>query len=100
MLCPLSQIPPTRPAVIHSINLPEPEAVALARLGIRPGAEIKLLRRSPAGDPSAYEIRGTVLALRRRTGAKIFTSLKKRTEEVIPGTNPETREKEALRDAL
>ncbi len=37
----------------------------LLDLGFVPGAEIKALRKSPLGDPAAYLIKGTVLALRK-----------------------------------
>ena len=40
--------------------------------GIQPGAKIKLLFRSPSGDPAAYEIMGTVLALRKEDSDKIY----------------------------
>jgi len=33
-------------------------------LGLAPGTEVKALHRSPAGDPTAYYIMGTVIALR------------------------------------
>ena len=37
----------------------------LEGLGFCPGAEIRCVMRSPLGDPTAYLIRGTLIALRR-----------------------------------
>lgn len=37
----------------------------LEGLGFCPGEEIRCVMRSPLGDPTAYLIRGTVIALRR-----------------------------------
>jgi ferrous iron transport protein A len=37
----------------------------LLDLGFVPGTKVECLRRSPAGDPTAYFIRGTVIALRK-----------------------------------
>jgi ferrous iron transport protein A len=36
----------------------------LLDLGLIPGTIVEVKRRSPSGDPTAYLIRGTVLALR------------------------------------
>lgn len=33
-------------------------------LGILPGTQVKCVRRSPAGDPIAFKVRDTVIALR------------------------------------
>ena len=43
----------------------------LADLGLIPGAEVTCLRRSPLGDPSAYLIRGAVIAIRRRDAMEV-----------------------------
>lgn len=41
-------------------------------LGLIKDTVIELLRKSPAGDPIAYEIRGAVIALRCEEAAKIL----------------------------
>ncbi len=41
-------------------------------LGIIKGTEIKVLYKSPFGDPRAYLIRGTVIAIREEEGRKII----------------------------
>jgi hypothetical protein len=40
-------------------------------LGLVPGAVVKALHRSPAGDPTAYYIMGAVIALRDEDASKI-----------------------------
>jgi len=41
-------------------------------LGFVPGAIVKALHRSPAGDPTAYYIMGAVIALRDEDASKII----------------------------
>ena len=43
----------------------------LADMGFTRGARVECLYKSPAGDPAAYLIRGTVIALRREDAAKV-----------------------------
>ena len=43
----------------------------LLDLGLLPGTEVKVLMKSPLGNPMAYEIRGSVLALRSEDASKI-----------------------------
>ncbi len=40
-------------------------------LGLIQGIQIQALHKSPSGDPVAYDIRGTVIALRLKGAAKI-----------------------------
>lgn len=41
-------------------------------LGIIEGAEIKKIMTSPLGDPSAYLVKGTLIAIRRSDASGIF----------------------------
>ena len=41
-------------------------------LGIVPGTVIRALHRSPSGDPAAYSVLGSVVALRDSDASKIF----------------------------
>jgi ferrous iron transport protein A len=43
----------------------------LLDLGFVPGTKVECLRRSPAGDPTAYLIRGTIIALREEDATHI-----------------------------
>lgn len=40
-------------------------------LGIIPGTAVECVRKGPSGDPTAYTVRGTTIALRREDTAKI-----------------------------
>ncbi|MCR4432108.1 MAG: ferrous iron transport protein A [Tepidanaerobacteraceae bacterium] len=44
-------------------------------LGLVCDTKVKALRKSPAGDPVAYEIRGAVIALRSEEASKILVEL-------------------------
>lgn len=44
-------------------------------LGIVVGTKIKPVFRSPTGDPTAYEVRGTLLALRKEDASFIDVSI-------------------------
>ncbi|HHY91525.1 MAG TPA: ferrous iron transport protein A [Clostridiales bacterium] len=44
----------------------------LLDLGLVPGTQVKILRKSPLGDPTAYEIRGASVALRKKDASNIL----------------------------
>lgn len=44
-------------------------------LGLVNGTNVEALHKSPSGDPVAYYIRGSVIALRREDAEKIFVQL-------------------------
>lgn len=46
-------------------GIPEGDRRRLLELGLFPGTPVTAVRRSPLGDPVAYEVRGMVVALRR-----------------------------------
>ncbi len=41
-------------------------------LGLISGTDVEILYRSPSGDPTAYEIRGAVIALRSEEASKVL----------------------------
>lgn len=43
----------------------------LMDLGVIPGTKIEAIMRSPSGDPTAYRLRGTTIAIRRRQAERI-----------------------------
>ena len=51
-------------AIIEAVNCSESIKRRLLDLGLIKGTVIKILYKSPFGDPSAYLIRGAVIALR------------------------------------
>ena len=57
--------------VVTAVELPPARAAALLRLGLCPGAELRCLRRSPLGDPTAYRFGGVTAALRRADARRI-----------------------------
>jgi Fe2+ transport system protein FeoA len=50
-------------------------------LGILPGTNIAVEMKSPLGDPTAYRVRGAVIALRRVQAQKIQIQLDHPVEE-------------------
>ena len=57
--------------MIHSVDHISSAVSGLRGYGIFPGSKIKKLFSSPAGTLSAYEIMGTVIALRKETSENI-----------------------------
>ncbi len=43
----------------------------LLDLGLVPGTRVEVIRRSPVGDPIAFNIRGAVIALRQEESSKV-----------------------------
>lgn len=43
-------------------------------LGLTKGAEVEVVRRGPSGDPTVYNIRGAMIALRKEEASLIFVS--------------------------
>ena len=47
----------------------------LSDLGLTAGTPVLCLRKSPAGDPVLYRIRGTMLALRKKDSSRVFVEV-------------------------
>ena len=47
----------------------------LLDIGLTPGTKVKCLFKSPFGDPTAYEIRGAVMALRSEDASVVLVKL-------------------------
>lgn len=67
----LSQLGENSCAVIKSLDCQSAMRSRLTALGIFPGAEIKALFRSIGGDPRAYLVQGSIIALRNSDAGKI-----------------------------
>jgi ferrous iron transport protein A len=70
----LSQIPPGSSAVIKELLS---EGIARRRLfdmGFVPETYVKVLQKSPAGDPVAYLARGSVVAIRNGDAERILVN--------------------------
>ena len=68
----LSDLRPGQRGVVARVEGGGAMARRLADLGLLPGATVACAARAPAGDPAAYLIRGAVVALRRRDGARVL----------------------------
>lgn len=71
-LIPLFKISPNKEYLINSVDHTKNKTIDLSGYGLVPGAKIKLLFASPSKDPLAYEIMGTVLALRNTDAENIY----------------------------
>jgi ferrous iron transport protein A len=58
--------------VIKEIKTEEKLRQRLFDIGFVPGTKVKCVRISPFGDPKAFLVRGTVIALRNSDSAKVL----------------------------
>ena len=68
---PLSRLPLGKRARVRSLSAVEPLKGRLLDLGFVPESEITPLYAAPLGDPRAYLICDTVIALRQRDAATV-----------------------------
>lgn len=68
----LHELPIDSIGKVQKLNLNGISRRRMLDLGIIDNTNIKLLRKSPCGDPIAYEIRGTVIAFRLEESSKIL----------------------------
>ncbi|HZK43134.1 MAG TPA: FeoA family protein [Syntrophomonadaceae bacterium] len=61
---PLTKLPVNKYGLVRAIKNQGASRHRLLDLGFVPGTEVQTVRKSPAGNPIAYLIRGTVIALR------------------------------------
>lgn len=64
MLLTLAMINPGQFVLISELLADGEGRRRLMDLGFTPGTRVEVIRRSPLGDPTAYGVRGTVIALR------------------------------------
>jgi ferrous iron transport protein A len=67
----LDQLPIGSKGTVTSLALEGAERRRLLDLGLSIGAEIEAVRRSPLGDPVAYLVRGSTIAIRREQAQKV-----------------------------
>ncbi|BBW95959.1 MULTISPECIES: FeoA family protein [Geobacillus] len=71
--CPLSRMKQGDRFRIANIAIPDPVLRRrLLDLGFVPGGEIEVGQKSPLGDPTAYRVRGTTIALRKEESNYIY----------------------------
>jgi len=71
----LDQLQPGQIATVTTLNSTGLNRRRLLDLGILPGTAITVEMRSPLGDPTAYRVRGSVIALRREQSREIEITL-------------------------
>ncbi|HOM98774.1 MAG TPA: metal-dependent transcriptional regulator [Acidobacteriota bacterium] len=76
-MVPLSCLAPGRKAVVRIVSraLRAPERRRFLDLGLVPGTQVTVELPAPSGDPVAYRIRGTLVALRRDQAAHVLVEL-------------------------
>jgi len=68
---PLSSLPVGKKGKVDSLSVPGVLRRRLLDLGIVPNSVIEAVRVSPAGDPTAYLIKGTLIGLRKTEARQI-----------------------------
>ena len=71
-ILPLNKSQTGKKYTVIDIRLKEEERKRIMDLGLIPNTTLKVLQKSPLGDPTAYFIRGTVIALRSECTKKII----------------------------
>ena len=74
-LIPLCEIPIGSSARVKKLNTKGGTRRRMLDLGIILNTEVKALHKSPSGDPTAYQIRGAVIALRDEDASEIMVSV-------------------------
>lgn len=75
ILVPLHLLPPGRCGIITSLTACDPSRRRMLDLGFIKNTVVEALRRSPSGDPTAYQVRGAVIALRSEEAAHILVKM-------------------------
>ncbi|MDR3271732.1 MAG: ferrous iron transport protein A [Peptococcaceae bacterium] len=68
----LSALKTGRQATVDQLHVSGLLRRRILDLGIIPGVPIVCRGRAPSGDPIAYQVRGTIVALRKADAGKIF----------------------------
>jgi ferrous iron transport protein A len=61
----LADLPDHQPATITAIDGDPATCIQLMEAGFTPGQSVRVVARSPLGDPLAIALRGAILALRK-----------------------------------
>jgi len=82
-ISPLYKLPLGRKGTVTEIAAKGALRRRMQDLGIIDGTSVKVLLKSPSGDPKAYQIRGAVVALRSEDASKIMAEYDIHTVEVM-----------------
>lgn len=72
---PLDQVHIGQTCVIQELKATGTQRRRMLDLGFIKDTEVKAIRRSPLGDPTAYLVRETVIALRKEEASKILVEI-------------------------
>lgn len=72
---PLHHLAPGTFGKVKHLNTEGTARRRMLDLGLISGTKVEALRKSPSGDPIAYEIRGAVIALRSEEASKIMVEV-------------------------
>lgn len=67
----LSDLKVGKTGIVQRLDLPDSVQNHLMHMGFVPDAQVTVLRRAPAGDPTVYAIDGLEIAIRRETASAI-----------------------------
>ena len=67
----LLALEPGQTGRVLAVEVPGSMGRRLREIGLTPGTQVSCLGRSPLGDPSAYLVRGAVIALRAGDSGRI-----------------------------
>jgi ferrous iron transport protein A len=71
----LADLPVGSTCLVSSVELTGLLRRRILDLGIIPGTVVECIRKNPAGDPTAYGVRGATIALRHDDASQIKVSL-------------------------
>ena len=71
---PLARLSPGEHGRVWKLNAQGPIRRRLQDLGLVPGAVMECVAQSPLGTPSAYRIRGAVIALRKKDAQSVLVT--------------------------
>ncbi|MCH3971817.1 MAG: ferrous iron transport protein A [Oscillospiraceae bacterium] len=71
---PLAALAPGHSGEVAALTAAGPMRRRLQDIGLISGTQVSCVLRAPAGDPTAYAIRGAVIALRREDAAHVLIS--------------------------
>lgn len=72
---PLNKVKIGQTCIVQNLNSTGIQRRRMLDLGFIKDTEIKVMRRSPLGDPTAYLVRETIIALRKEEASKIFVKI-------------------------
>ncbi len=73
-LIPLNFLPLGRTAQVKKLTSDGRTRRRMLDLGFSPETRVEAVQKSPSGDPTAYQVRGALIALRSEEASKIYVT--------------------------